>query len=259
MDISKAYEVGRLTGGHSRDRIFVLEVGQLATNCYLYVSKGQVLVIDPGAEGALLARFISQLAEDGDLTEGQSLQMVGIVATHGHKDHVGGVESFRTEAVRLGLFDSETSWDKADGKEIQGPAFYLAQPDIAQATMPGRGSDFFSHEDAASYPDAVLKPGDEFKVGQAAFSVYSLPGHTQGSIALVGRLGAQGIAFVGDSIFKESIGRVDLEGGDAVQLVRSVVGFMEGLPDATVLLPGHGEATWVKHEKEYNPYLKNKF
>ena len=89
--------------------------------------------------------------------------------------------------------------------------------------------------------------------GMSTVEVREVPGHSPGSVIFYcAELGA---AFVGDAIFRESIGRTDLAGGDYPALVAAIRAQIFTLPDETALLPGHGPATSVGYEKDNNPYL----
>ena len=94
-------------------------------------------------------------------------------------------------------------------------------------------------------------------MGALRFRVIAVPGHTPGGIVLAGVEGseAEGLAFVGDTIFSGSVGRTDLAGGDYAQLMDSLARLVRELPDETVLCCGHGDTTTMGHERRTNPFL----
>ena len=97
--------------------------------------------------------------------------------------------------------------------------------------------------------DIELSDGDEIKFGSESLKVMHTPGHTTGSVTLIGGKHA----FCGDTVFYESIGRTDFPGGDFSAILDSLKKILE-LPGDTVLYPGHGENTTVEHEKQHNPF-----
>ncbi|RMI12567.1 MAG: MBL fold metallo-hydrolase, partial [Calditrichaeota bacterium] len=101
-------------------------------------------------------------------------------------------------------------------------------------------------------PDRLLKEGDVVELDDIRLTVLHTPGHTPGHISLVG----DGVAFVGDVIFRESIGRTDFPRSSFDQLVDSIRRKIYTLPDDTVLYNGHGPATTVGHEKRFNPFVR---
>ena len=101
--------------------------------------------------------------------------------------------------------------------------------------------------------DAPLREGDVIQVGAAAGTVIHTPGHTQGSVCL--HFEGMKKLFAGDTLFQGSIGRTDLPGGDMHAILQSLHGKLMTLPDATVVVPGHGPLTTIGREREQNPFL----
>jgi glyoxylase-like metal-dependent hydrolase (beta-lactamase superfamily II) len=101
--------------------------------------------------------------------------------------------------------------------------------------------------------DVAARDGDTLTLGPAEFHVLHTPGHTQGSLCLWIPLERKLIA--GDTLFRESIGRTDLPGGDGRQIVRSIADKLLVLPEETTVFPGHGAPTTIGHEKRFNPFL----
>lgn len=194
-------------------------VGPIETNCYAVVSRGHAIVIDPGAAGAEIVRELEGVHVDA------------IIATHGHGDHVGGVKALA---------------------DATGAPFWIGEPDAERATHSGSpGSLGIAYDDDAPMADRFLSEGDLVTVGDASFEVIEAPGHTEGGIVLLG----EGVAFVGDTIFKGAVGRTDFAGGSAEVLAATLRRLKDRIPPETVLLPGHDETTTMAAELRTNPYL----
>src|ERR1017187_3723678 len=108
-------------------------------------------------------------------------------------------------------------------------------------------------------PDAVeidsgAKDGDVLALGATEFHVLHTPGHTQGSISLW--IPSERKLVAGDTLFRHSIGRTDLPGGDSRQILRSIHEKLMPLPDETLVFPGHGESTTIGREKQFNYFLQ---
>ncbi|WP_130811914.1 MBL fold metallo-hydrolase [Olsenella sp. Marseille-P4559] len=205
-------------------RVFV--VGPIQTNCYAYVSAGEALIVDPGAAGVRVAAALS-----GE-------KVVCVVGTHGHGDHVGGVAALVSAT---------------------GAPFELAAPDVEMAehaSNPRHSGSGVSYDNDAPAPSRLLVEGDVVKVGTAQFRVMETPGHTPGGICLVGEGTADGIAFVGDTLFPGSCGRTDLDGGDPDAMRQSLSRMGREIAPKTVLLCGHGPATTMAEELENNPFVQ---
>ncbi len=207
------------------DQILNFVVTQLETNCYAYVSDGAVMVVDPGGSGAEVA---AQLTD-------YDIQLV--VATHGHGDHVGGVAAVMREAA--------------------GATFAIHAADADLATHAGSPStQGRTYDEDAPAAGRILKDGDILTVGTARFRVIETPGHTPGCVILLGEGTAEGVAFVGDTLFAGSCGRTDLPGGDPAIMARTLSMLREAIPPETTLLCGHGPVSTMERELATNPYLR---
>ena len=207
-----------------RDELRRYVVTPLATNCYAYVSAGECLVIDPGGSGEQVAGHL------GDVC------VVCVAATHGHGDHVGGVAALCRET---------------------GAPFAIHAADAELARHAGQMSEVGrSYDDDAPAPDRTLSEGDVIAVGTATFTVMETPGHTPGGIVLVGGGSAEGVAFVGDTLFPGSHGRTDLSGGDEPTIMASLARMADEIAPETALLCGHGPATTMARELAQNPFLR---
>lgn len=198
-------------------------VGHLDTNCYAVMSEGECLVVDPGAQGA-------QIAE-----ELEGYKMVGIVATHGHHDHIGGVRALRDASGAPFMISKGDAERAQHAIELSSHVF-----DVEEGSV----------EDAPA-PDRTLSEGDEIRVGCVTLRVMEAPGHTEGGIVLVG----DEFAFMGDTLFAGSCGRTDLVGGDHDTLMRTLRRIKDEIPSKTVLFCGHGPTTTMFREILTNPYL----
>lgn len=98
-----------------------------------------------------------------------------------------------------------------------------------------------------------IEEGEEIHIGNIILKTFLVPGHSPGSIAFYSE--KDGVVFSGDALFRESIGRTDLERGDYATLIQSITNNLFTLPDSTVVYSGHGEPTTIEHEKEHNPFL----
>ena len=211
-----------------QDEIRLFVVGPIQTNCYAYISGGECLVVDPGADGAKIAEALSDV------------KVTQVVATHGHHDHVCGVKAL-VEATGASFAVSEAdAWRVTQALELSSHAF-------------GRAS---AGEANAPCPDILLSEGDVLTVGTARFRVMATPGHTEGGITLVGELSAEGLAFVGDTLFPGSHGRTDLRGGNEKTILASLSRMAAEIPADTALLCGHGPATSMGRELACNPFLR---
>ena len=121
------------------------------------------------------------------------------------------------------------------------------------ASLIGRAT---PEEQNAPAPDRTLAEGDVLEVGTARFRVMDTPGHTEGGIVLIGEGTAEGIAFVGDTIFPGSCGRTDLLGGDHATLMESLARMGREIVPETLLLCGHGPSTTMGRELRSNPFLR---
>ena len=207
-----------------RDELRQFVVTPLQTNCYAYVSAGECLVVDPGGSGAAVAEHL------GDV------RVTCVAVTHGHGDHVGGVAALC---------------------RATGAPFAIHAADAELARHAGEMSEVGrSYDENAPAADRTLAEGDVISVGTATFTVMETPGHTPGGIVLLGGGTAEGLAFVGDTLFPGSHGRTDLRGGDERQILASLRRMASEIPPETMLLCGHGPETSMAVELARNPFLR---
>ncbi len=203
----------------------VLPVGLLSVNCSLIVDEesGKALVVDPGADAQKIIREL------------ESYELVGIVATHGHIDHVGQVKTL-TERFNVPFY-----MHPADTFLINDPIWHGFERQIG-ANLP------------CPEPDIELKDQMEIKLGDTTLRIIHTPGHTPGLCCLYEEKSKTLIA--GDLLFRGGVGRWDLPGGDLNALRNSLRRIFSELEDDVLVICGHYEETTIGQERKFNPYLR---
>ncbi len=193
----------------------------------LFNEKKEVLIIDPGAyfapEQKILLNYLSV----------EKLNPVRLLNTHCHIDHI-----FSNQLIfdRFGL--------RPEFHQREKPVFDDAVKASVLYNIPFEGS---------PAPSAFLTETDEIQLGEDTLSILLTPGHSPGSLCFYCK--KQGFLIGGDVLFRESVGRTDLPGGDYHTLENSIREQLYQLPEETVIYPGHGAETTIGHEKEYNPFV----
>jgi hydroxyacylglutathione hydrolase len=163
--------------------------------------------------------------------EDKDLELVYLVNTHGHGDHIAGNEFIlQKTGAKLCIHPDELP--------------LLKDPNLNL-------SSFFGVQLRSPDPHKLVNDKDTLEVGQIRLQIYHTPGHSPGHICLIG----DGHAFVGDLLFKGSIGRTDFPYGSQQLLIESILKKIYLLPDKTILYPGHGPDSTVEEEKNNNPYV----
>jgi hydroxyacylglutathione hydrolase len=203
-------------------------VGLFRENCWVVGSRrrGEACVIDPGDEPeAILA-----LARD------MGVRITRVVASHAHLDHIMAARAI-VQASRA--------------------PFLLHRADLGIAeALPATALQLLGRDEPPPpAPTAFLRDRDDLEVAGVSLRVLHTPGHTPGSVALYSP--EAGLLFSGDTLFRESIGRTDLPGGDARLIARSIAERLYALPDATRVLPGHMQETTIGHERAHNPFVRS--
>jgi glyoxylase-like metal-dependent hydrolase (beta-lactamase superfamily II) len=207
-----------------------LPVGPLGCNCSLLVdpdSKAAV-VIDPGGDFREIQR---RLAAHG-------ATVAAIVHTHTHIDHVGATGELQR-------------WSGAAARIHEADRFLYEMLPI-QAALVG-----------VPLPEVCdlegdLVDGGAIRAGAIELEVLHTPGHTPGSVCFVARTRAGATAFAGDTLFRRSIGRTDLWGGDSAAILTSIRKKLLSLDEATRVVTGHGPSTTIGEEKRANPFLRDR-
>lgn len=195
-------------------------VNSLQVNCYVVSDEHEAIIVDPGEASAQVLNFLRE----------NNLQVVAIINTHGHADHIAGNAWF-AEQTKAPLFVHE----------LEVP--YLKDPNLHLGS-------FIQMNVPESKPERTLKDGDKVTFGAASLEVIHTPGHSPGGICLY----APGVLFSGDTLFRSSVGRTDLPQGDQTVLSQSLKR-LALLPPETVVYPGHGPSTTIGYELEVNPFL----
>ncbi len=199
-----------------------LEVGLFASNCYIVGFNREGMIIDPGDEAKRILNEVKNLGLDIKI----------IALTHGHIDHIGALKEI---------------------KEATGAQVAIHSDDVG--ALKDRFLSIFLgiRHRSPPPPDRLLNDGDVISVGELKFTVIYTPGHTQGSICLLG----EGVLFSGDTLFNYGVGRSDLpgSGGNHEQLIESIKKRLLVLGDDIKVYPGHGPETTIGTERRGNPFL----
>jgi hydroxyacylglutathione hydrolase len=201
-------------------------VGLLGCNCTVLGDEvsGDAMVIDPGYE---IPRILATLAQ-------HELTLRRIVVTHAHIDHIAS-------ALEL--------------KQLTGAPIVYSKDDLPLvAIMDQQAAWLGINVPAVAPPDH--SPADSEDVGVTGIAAHTIltPGHTEGSLCL--HLPAEGLLLAGDTLFRGSVGRTDLPGGNSCKLIASIHDRLLPLPGATIVVPGHGPETTIAQEAATNPFLQ---
>jgi hydroxyacylglutathione hydrolase len=202
-------------------------VGLFQENCWVVGSRlrGEACVIDPGDE----PEEILALARD------MGVKITRVLASHAHLDHIMAASAI---------------------VEATGAPFLLHAADVPIAeNMPLSARMWLGQEvPPAPQPDGFPTDGQDIEVAGVTLRVIHTPGHTPGSLSLYAA--EAHLLFSGDTLFRESIGRTDLPGGDTGAILSSIRQRLFVLPDDTRVLPGHMLETTIGHERRHNPYAR---
>ena len=195
-------------------------VGMLSTNCYVVSSEQtkEAIIIDPGLE------FFSEAQPIFDYISKSELTVKLILNTHGHEDHISGDVIFQKK---------------------YGVPIYIHKYDDA----------YLEGMERNGFPAPILlAEGSLIKFGDESLTVMFTPGHTPGSICLLG----EKLVFTGDTLFAGGIGRTDFPGG-SVDDIKASLQKLAKLPEYYLVYPGHGPTSIIGEEKRVNPFLNNMY
>lgn len=206
-------------------KIGKIVMGSVQTNCYFLYKEDEkkIIVVDPADRGEYLYNAFKEAG----------LEVVAILLTHAHFDHIWGCNQLRELAgVQVFAFEEE--------KELCESAKLNVSEDVGRpytATV-----------------DWYLKDGETVTIEGMEFKVIWTPGHTQGSCCYY--FEKDNILISGDTLFEGSVGRSDLPTGNGATLSRSLKERLMILPDETLVFPGHGNSTTIADEKKFNPFCR---
>ena len=191
-------------------------LGMLSTNSYVVSSEKskEAIVIDPGLDSPIEAQQIFKYITKADL------KVTLILNTHGHQDHISGDAIFQEKynvPIYIHKYDA-SSLEALEQNKFSAPV--------------------------------LLEDGSLIKIGADSLKVMLTPGHTPGSICLVG----EKVVFTGDTLFAEGIGRTDFPGG-SIRDMRLSLQKLVRLPDYFLIYPGHGPSSIIGEERRNNPFL----
>lgn len=207
--------------------IDIIPVTSFQQNCSLiWDDRKNAAIIDPGGEPK---KLIEKIEENG-------LDLKMILLTHGHLDHIGAAPALKAHFCVdiIGPHEDDVFWFE---------------------NLPQQSAQFGLFEANAFLPDMWLNRENEvLEVGSLKLEVLHLPGHTPGHVGFFEHQNI--VAFTGDVLFRNSIGRTDFPGGSYDDLISSIKEKLFPLGDDWIIIPGHGPYTTIGAEKKTNPYLK---
>ncbi len=206
-------------------KIVQIPVGALAMNATLVMDEEsrETIFFDPGDE-------IERILE---IANHENMIITRLIATHCHVDHIAG---------------ANTAMEKLDlpleicplGKDLLGNVGPIAAA--------------FGYSVSEIKEGGYLNEGDIVKIGKTEFTILHCPGHSPDSLCFY----SEGVLIGGDVIFRGSLGRTDLPGGNTEQLMNSITEKIYNLPEDTIIYPGHGPKTDLGREMKENPYLNGR-
>ena len=205
----------------------ILPVGMLQCNCSIFGDEQskEAIVVDPGDDIAGIQEILSR----------HQLKVKAIVITHAHIDHIGGAAKLKA-ATGAPIYMNENDQTLYDHLDMQASWLGMETPERTAI-------------------DVAAREGDKLALGSAEFQIIGTPGHTQGSISIW--IPTENKLVAGDTLFRDSIGRTDLPGGNTRQILRSIADKLLVLPDEAVVIPGHGSNTTIGRERAVNPFLQD--
>ncbi len=208
-------------------RVISFVLGMLDTNTYIVYDEDtrDAVVVDPGDESSEVVDWVERLG----------LRVRAILATHGHFDHVLGVDYIRNAL---------------------GAEFYMHRDDLWVARQSMEWLRIWGLEPRKPpEPDHVIEGDTLLELGSLSLRILHTPGHTPGSVCIY--IDRDRILFSGDTLFSGTVGRTDLPGGSWRDLAQSLRKIFQTLPSETIVYPGHGPSTTLKRELRANPFVED--
>lgn len=205
-------------------RIERFSIGSLGTNCYLAENEEtkELVIVDPAICPSYIVDHVKRIGYEPK----------AILLTHGHFDHVMGIEGWQKEFdIPVYLYEEE--------KEV------LEKPELNLSAVFGRSYAYASAQGA--------RDGEVLHLAGIDFEVIHTPGHTKGGCCYY--VASEEVLFSGDTLFCHSVGRSDFPTGNMSVLVRSIKDRLFCLPDDVMVYPGHDELTSIGDEKQNNPFV----
>ncbi len=199
-------------------------VNDFTENTYIINEKAEAYIIDPGTNYLEIKEYIDK----------KNFQVVGILLTHGHFDHIVAVNSIVKE-YNTKIFIHELERD------------FLFDPNL---NLSGLTYERFIIKNKSAV--ITFKENDKLKLGNEPIRIIETPGHTRGSVCFK----YKNYLFSGDTLFKGTIGRTDLPTSNTLDIQKSLRKIIHICRDNTIVYPGHGHFTTILTEKEENPFMK---
>lgn len=208
----------------------IFPVGMLQCNCSVFADETtrEAVVIDPGDGLDDMARLHSILQR-------HNLKVAAIVITHAHIDHIGAAARLK-QSTGAPVYMNPADQDLYSNLDWQANWLGMKTPETTEI-------------------DAPARDGDTLSLGSTELHLIHTPGHTQGSLCVYAK--SENLLAAGDTLFRDSIGRTDLPGGDPRQILRSIHNRLLTLPDETEVICGHGPSTTIGRERDRNPFLQS--
>lgn len=205
-------------------KITQAQTGPGGANTYIVKDddSGKGFMVDPGGYVPEITKHIKDCG----------IQLEYIILTHGHGDHIGGVEGYRRDFPNGKVLACEKERELLNDPNLNLSNYMFPAPIVCEA-------------------DVYVNDGDMLKIGEMELKFIHTPGHSPGGMCIY----VDNILFSGDTLFASSIGRTDFEGASFEEIKKSIHEKIFILPDDTQVLPGHMGLTTIGYEKEHNPFV----
>lgn len=210
-------------------KIISYSLGELQANCYILVEDKNCILIDPADDGSFLLEELSR----------RNLHLSAMIATHGHFDHV------------MAVGEIQTAFQKEEMQRAPSlPVLYIHKKDSFLLKRLSQTAKYFlGYDPVIIQPKHITFLNNEksLEIENFTFQIIHTPGHTPGGLSFY--FPEEGAIFTGDTLFKESVGRIDLSYSNASDMNQSLQKLLS-LPEETIVYPGHGDETSVLEAKD---------